>query len=135
MVHLPVSKREIHTSICGIPCFTDAATGMFPIDFNIHDYDAVMVKKFDDLLEPYGYTWKMTDIFPKVLVAGENAGALTEEGAAFLDETGTLRASIPLCPPEGDAGTGMTATNLVAPGTGNVSAGIFAHGRKAGGLS
>lgn len=99
------------------------AAGMFPIDSNTHDYDAGMVKKFDALLEPYGYPWKMRDIFPKVLVAGENAGVLTEEGAAFLDETGFLRAGIPICPPEGDAGTGMTATNSVAPGTGNVSAG------------
>lgn len=99
------------------------AAGMFPIDSCTHDYDAGMVKKFDDLLEPYQYQWKMKDIFPKVLVAGENAGTLTEEGAAFLDETGTLRAGIPLCPPEGDAGTGMAATNSVAPGTGNVSAG------------
>ena len=99
------------------------AAGMFPIDSGTHDYDAGMVRKFDDLLEPYSYTWKMKDIFPEVLVAGENAGTLTEEGAAFLDESGTLRAGIPLCPPEGDAGTGMAATNSVAPGTGNVSAG------------
>lgn len=99
------------------------AAGMFPIDSDTHDYHAGMVKKFDDLLEPFHYPWKMKDIFPKVLAAGENAGALTEEGAAFLDESGTLRAGIPLCPPEGDAGTGMTATNSVAPGTGNVSAG------------
>ena len=61
--------------------------------------------------------------FPKVLTAGEQAGVLTEAGAAFLDETGMLQAGIPLCPPEGDAGTGMTATNSVAPRTGNVSAG------------
>ncbi len=99
------------------------AAGMFPIDSNTHDYDAGMVRKFDDLLEPCQYTWKMKDIFPEVLVAGEGAGTLTEEGAAFLDESGTLRAGIPLCPPEGDAGTGMAATNSVAPGTGNVSAG------------
>ena len=99
------------------------AAGMFPIDSNTYDYDAGMVRKFDDLLEPYQYTWKMKDIFPEVLVAGEDVGTLTEEGAVFLDETGTLRAGIPLCPPEGDAGTGMAATNSVAPGTGNVSAG------------
>lgn len=99
------------------------AAGMFPVDSNTHDYDADMVKKFDELIEPFGYTWKMKDIFPEVLVAGEDAGVLTEEGAAFLDETGLLRADIPLCPPEGDAGTGMTATNSVAPRTGNVSAG------------
>ncbi len=99
------------------------ASGMFPIDSDTHDYDADMVEKFDKLVEPYGYPWKLRDIFPEVLVAGEYAGMLTEEGAAFLDETGGLKAQIPMCPPEGDAGTGMTATNSVAPRTGNVSAG------------
>ncbi len=99
------------------------ASGMFPIDSEIHDYDASMIDKFNKLVEPYGYSWKLRDIFPKVLTAGESAGVLTEEGAAFLDETGSLKAGIPLCPPEGDAGTGMTATNSVAPRTGNVSAG------------
>lgn len=99
------------------------AAGMFPIDSDTHDYDEVMVNKFDALLKPYRYSWKIRDIFPKVLVAGECAGVLTEDGAKFLDETGNLRAGIPLCPPEGDAGTGMTATNSVAPRTGNVSAG------------
>lgn len=99
------------------------AAGMFPIDSDTHDYDAEMVSKFDKLLEPYGYSWKLRDIFPEVLVAGEQAGLLTSEGAEFLDETGNLRAGIPMCPPEGDAGTGMTATNSVAPRTGNVSAG------------
>lgn len=99
------------------------AAGMFPIDSNTCDYDERMVEDFDELLKPYGYSWTMRDIFPKVLVAGENAGCLTEEGAAFLDESGELQAGIPMCPPEGDAGTGMTATNSVAPRTGNVSAG------------
>lgn len=99
------------------------ASGMFPIDSDTHDYDVSMIEKFNKLLEPYGYTWKVDDIFPKVLVAGENAGVLTEEGAAFLDESGSLKPGIPMCPPEGDAGTGMTATNSVAPRTGNVSAG------------
>lgn len=99
------------------------AAGMFPIDSNTYTYDADMVKKCNALLAPYGYDWTLEEIFPKVLVAGENAGTLTEEGVAFLDESKTLRAGIPLCPPEGDAGTGMTATNSVAPGTGNVSAG------------
>lgn len=99
------------------------AAGMFPIDSDICDYDEEMVQKFDALIEKYEYNWKLRDIFPKVLVAGEQAGFLTKEGAAFLDETGNLEAGIPLCPPEGDAGTGMTATNSVAPRTGNVSAG------------
>ena len=104
------------------------ASGMFPIDSDIHDYDEGMINKFDTLLEPYGYSWKIRDIFPKVLVAGENAGVLTEAGAKFLDETGKLRAGVPMCPPEGDAGTGMAATNSVAVRTGNVSAGtsVFA---------
>ena len=99
------------------------ASGMFPIDSDTRTYDASMVEKFNRLVEPHGYSWKLEDIFPKVLVAGENAGELTEEGAAFLDESGSLKAGIMLCPPEGDAGTGMTATNSVAPRTGNVSAG------------
>lgn len=96
---------------------------MFPIDSDTIDYDAGMKEKFDDLIRPYGYSWKLEDIFLKVLAAGENAGYLTEEGAAFLDETGNLESGIMMCPPEGDAGTGMTATNSVAPRTGNVSAG------------
>lgn len=99
------------------------AAGMFPIDSDTLDYDEAMIQKFDALLKPYGYSWKIRDIFPKVLVAGEMAGTLTQAGAEFLDETGALEAGIPLCPPEGDAGTGMTATNSVAPRTGNVSAG------------
>ncbi len=99
------------------------AAGMFPIDPATHDYDAEMVQKFNALIAPFGYSWQLKDIFPEILVAGEDAGELTKEGAAFLDETGNLLAGIPLCPPEGDAGTGMTATNSVAPRTGNVSAG------------
>ncbi len=99
------------------------AAGMFPVDSKTHDYDAEMTEKFNTLIGPYEYGWKLKDIFPKVLVAGEPAGELTEEGAAFLDETGELMTGIPLCPPEGDAGTGMAATNSVAPGTGNISAG------------
>lgn len=99
------------------------ASGMFPIDSKALDYDDEMLKKFDKLIEKYGYSWKIRDILPKVLVAGEEAGRLTESGAAFLDKTGSLKAGVMLCPPEGDAGTGMTATNSVAPRTGNVSAG------------
>ena len=99
------------------------ASGMLPIDPTTHNYSAEMVAKFDKLIAPKEYSWKLEDIFPKVLAAGENAGYLTEEGAAFLDETGNLESGIMMCPPEGDAGTGMTATNSVAPRTGNVSAG------------
>ena len=102
--------------------------GMFPVDSTIRDYDREMVKKFDELVAPYGFPWKLMDIFPKTKVAGENAGALTEAGAKFLDPTGNLQAGIPMCPPEGDAGTGMVATNSVTKRTGNVSAGtsVFA---------
>ena len=104
------------------------ASGMFPIDSNINDYDAAMVDKFDALIAPANLPWKLRDILPKVLVAGENAGVLTEAGAKLLDVSGKLKPGIPCCPPEGDAGTGMTATNSVAKRTGNVSAGtsVFA---------
>ncbi len=99
------------------------AAGMFPIDSNTCDYDEEMVQKFDTLIEKYEYGWKLTEILPQVLAAGEDAGALTQEGAKLLDPSGNLQAGVPMCPPEGDAGTGMTATNSVAPRTGNVSAG------------
>ena len=104
------------------------ASGMFPIDMDTKDYDAEMVAKFDELTAPKGFPWKLADIMPQVLVAGQDAGALTEEGAKLLDPSGTLEAGSPLCPPEGDAGTGMAATNSVAQRTGNVSAGtsVFA---------
>jgi len=104
------------------------ASGMFPIDSTINDYDAAMMAKFDALIAPKGFGWTLSDILPKVLNAGEDAGYLTEEGARFLDPTGTLQAGCPLAPAEGDAGTGMVATNSVAMGTGNVSAGtsVFA---------
>lgn len=103
------------------------AAGMFPIDSTTLDFDAKMLDQFDELVAGK-YSWNIRDIIPKVLVAGEKAGVLTEEGARLLDPTGTLQAGIPLCPPEGDAGTGMVATNSVAVRTGNVSAGtsIFA---------
>ncbi len=99
------------------------ASGMLPIDPETKNYSAAMVEKFDALVAPKGYGWKLNDILPKVLLAGENAGCLTAEGAKLLDPTGHLKAGIPVCPPEGDAGTGMTATNAVKQRTGNVSAG------------
>ena len=101
---------------------------MFPIDPADGQYEKEMVHKFETLIKPEGYSWKLSDILPKVLTAGEEAGSLTEEGAALLDESGMLQAGVPFCPPEGDAGTGMTATNSVAVRTGNVSAGtsVFA---------
>ncbi len=104
------------------------ASGMFPIDVEKKDFNEEMIRKFDDLVAEKNYPWKLREIMPKVMVAGESAGVLTEEGARLLDESGELEAGIPLCPPEGDAGTGMAATNSVAQRTGNVSAGtsVFA---------
>ena len=99
------------------------ASGMLPIDPQTRDYSAEMVAKFDKLVEPKGFGWKLIDILPKVKLAGENAGFLTEEGAKRLDISGHLKPGIPVCPPEGDAGTGMVATNAVKQRTGNVSAG------------
>ncbi|MCR5734076.1 MAG: FGGY-family carbohydrate kinase [Lachnospiraceae bacterium] len=106
------------------------ASGMFPIDINTGDFDKTMIEKFDRLIAASGTgcTWKLSDILPKVLSAGDAAGNLTEEGAKLLDPEGDLKAGIPLCPPEGDAGTGMAATNSVGKRTGNISAGtsVFA---------
>ena len=104
------------------------ASGMFPIDMNTKTYNATMVEKFNEKVVEKGYSWKLEEIFPEVLSAGDAAGVLTEEGAKLLDTTGTLEAGVPVCPPEGDAGTGMTATNSIAKRTGNVSAGtsVFA---------
>lgn len=99
------------------------ASGMFPIDLSTKNYDAAMVRKFDELVSGEGFSWKLNDIMPKVLLAGDRGGVLTEEGAKLLDVSGNLEAGIPLCPPEGDAGTGMTATNSITPRTGNISAG------------
>ena len=104
------------------------ASGMFPIDVKAKDYDASMMDNFDTLVSDKNYPWKLKDILPKVLAAGEAAGNLTEEGARLLDDSKSLKAGIPVAPPEGDAGTGMAATNSVAKRTGNVSAGtsVFA---------
>ena len=104
------------------------ASGMFPIDIETHDFNKTMISQFNTLIADRNLNWKLEDILPKVLVAGEGAGYLTNEGAKLLDASGNLQAGIPLCPPEGDAGTGMVATNSVSVRTGNVSAGtsVFA---------
>jgi sugar (pentulose or hexulose) kinase len=104
------------------------ASGMFPIDSTTNDYDTGLIALFNKQIEAENFPWQLQDILPKVLVAGESAGVLTEEGSRLLDPTGQLQAGIPFCPPEGDAGTGMVATNSVAVRTGNVSAGtsVFA---------
>jgi len=104
------------------------ASGMFPIDSTTGDYNAKMAADFDNAAQKYAVPWQLLDILPKVKTAGDSAGALTAAGAGLLDPTGMLKAGVAFCPPEGDAGTGMVATNSTAPGTGNVSAGtsVFA---------
>ena len=104
------------------------ASGMFPIDPKTKSYDAVMLDKFAELIEDKGFDWSLPEILPEIRLAGESAGVLTEEGALLLDPTGELAAGAPIAPPEGDAGTGMVATNSVKQRTGNVSAGtsVFA---------
>jgi sugar (pentulose or hexulose) kinase len=127
--HLTTLAGYVHWKLTGQKVMgIGEASGMFPIDSTTNDYDARMLKLFNAQLAAEGMPWKLQDILPKVLVAGEAAGALSEEGARLLDPTGQLKAGIPLCPPEGDAGTGMVATNSVAERTGNVSAGtsVFA---------
>ena len=99
------------------------ASGMMPIDSDTCTYNSEMVSIFDALIADRHYPWKLKEILPEVLSAGEPAGILTEDGAKLLDPTGTLQPGCPLCPPEGDAGTGMAATNSVRARTGNVSAG------------
>ncbi|MBQ9325693.1 MAG: FGGY-family carbohydrate kinase [Clostridia bacterium] len=104
------------------------ASGMFPIDSTTGTYHAGMLDQYDAHIASCGFPWKIRDILPAVLSAGEDAGTLTAEGALLLDPTGETKPGALLAPPEGDAGTGMAATNSVAPRTGNVSAGtsVFA---------
>lgn len=99
------------------------ASGMFPIDSAKKTFVAEMIEKFDARIAPKGFAWKLGEILPEVLCAGDAAGCLTAEGAKLLDPSGELEVGIPLCPPEGDVGTGMTATNSVRQRTGNISAG------------
>ena len=100
-----------------------SASGIFPIDSDTCDYNQHMIDRMEGLTAQFGYRWRIRDVLPKVLTAGADAGFLTDEGAKLLDESGKLRSGIPMAPPEGDAGTGMVATNSVAQRTGNVSAG------------
>lgn len=119
----------VHWKLTGVRTLgVGEASGMFPIDIATGDFNEKMIAQFDELVADKGFPWKLSEIMPKVQTAGEVAGTLTAAGAALLDPTGTLQAGIPLCPPEGDAGTGMAATNSVAKRTGNVSAGtsVFA---------
>ena len=127
--HLTTLAGYVHWQLTGEKVMgIGEASGMFPIDSTINDYDRDRLAQFDAHVAGHAFPWGLAQILPKVLVAGEHAGTLTDAGARLIDPSGALRAGIPLCPPEGDAGTGMVATNSVAPRTGNVSAGtsVFA---------
>ena len=122
IAHITTLAGYVHCMLTGVNAVgIGEASGMFPIDSAALDYDAGMLAKFHALPKVQGLPWKLEDLLPKVLTAGESAGTLTESGAARLN--GLLAPGIPFAPAEGDAGTGMTATNAVAPRTGNVSAG------------
>ena len=122
IAHITTLAGYVHYMLTGVNAIgVGEASGMFPIDSETNDYDAAMMAKFNEIVEKRHLPWTLSDILPKVLVAGEKAGVLTQEGAQRLD--GLLAPGIPFAPAEGDAGTGMTATNAVAPRTGNVSAG------------
>ena len=129
IAYLTTLSGYIHWNLTGKKVMgVGEASGMFPIDSLTCDYHAGMMEKFDVLVADKGFSWKLRDILPKVLCAGAGAGALSVDGAKLLDPSGVLQAGIPMCPPEGDAGTGMVATNSIAERTGNVSAGtsVFA---------
>jgi sugar (pentulose or hexulose) kinase len=127
--HLTTLAGYVHWQLTGQQVLgIGEASGMFPIDSTINDYDAHRIQQFNGLLAVEQIPWRLQGILPKVLVAGDAAGVLSAAGTRLLDPTGELQAGIPPCPPEGDAGTGMVATNSVAERTGNVSAGtsVFA---------
>ena len=122
IAHITTLAGYVHFMLTGVNAVgIGEASGIFPIDSKDLDYDKKMMQKFEELTESLKLPWKLIDVLPQVLVAGEQAGVLTEKGASLIDNL--LPAGIAFAPAEGDAGTGMTATNAVAPRTGNVSAG------------
>ena len=122
--HITTVAGYIHEKLTGCRVLgIGEASGVFPIDSDQLNYCADMKDSFNELIREHGYNWTLDQVLPEVRTAGEEAGSLTEAGAAFLDPSGDLQAGIPFAPPEGDAGTGMVATNSVAVRTGNVSAG------------
>lgn len=122
IAHITTLAGYVHYMLTGVNAIgIGEASGMFPIDSQTLTYDAAMLEKFNRLIAARNLPWRAEDVLPGVLVAGQSAGTLTQEGASLLD--GLLAPGIPFAPAEGDAGTGMTATNAVAPRTGNVSAG------------
>ena len=129
ITHLNTLAGYVHWQLTGDKVLgVGDASGMFPIDIATGSFNGAMLAQFDELVVTRGLDLKLADLLPGVLPAGAAAGRLTEDGARLLDPSGTLQPGVPLCPPEGDAGTGMVATNSVARRTGNVSAGtsIFA---------
>ena len=127
--HVTTLAGYVHWQLTGEKVLgVGEASGVFPIDLETKSFNQAMIDQFNQLIEPKQLPWKLENLLADVLLAGEEAGTLTEAGAKLLDPTGQLEAGIPLCPPEGDAGTGMVATNSVAKRTGNVSAGtsVFA---------
>lgn len=127
--HLTTLAGYLHWQLTGMKVMgVGEASGMFPIDLETKTFNTAMAAQFDGLVAGYQLPWKLLDILPEVRLAGESAGSLSPKGARLLDPTGVLQPDIPLCPPEGDAGTGMVATNSIAKRTGNVSAGtsVFA---------
>ncbi|MBE2205212.1 MAG: ATPase [Chthoniobacterales bacterium] len=129
IAHMTTLAGYVHWKLTGQRVLgIGEASGMFPMDIGKGDFHAALMSRFDDLVRDAEPGWQLEEILPRILTAGERAGELTGEGAGLLDPTGCLKAGIPLCPPEGDAGTGMVATNSVEVSTGNVSAGtsVFA---------
>lgn len=125
--HLNTLAGYVHWLLSGTRALgIGDASGVFPVDSSTRDYDQAMIDTFDELTS--AQPWKMRDLLPNIKVAGEECGHLSEEGAALLDPSGNLRAGAVMCPPEGDAGTGMVATNAVSPRTGNVSTGTSIFG-------
>ncbi|HEX2947449.1 MAG TPA: FGGY-family carbohydrate kinase [Clostridia bacterium] len=129
IAHITTLAGYIHWKLTGKKVLgVGEASGVFPIDLNTGNFYTRMIDQFNEKIASKKLSWRLEEILPEVLTAGEQAGKLTQEGAKLLDTTGELQSGIPLCPPEGDAGTGMVATNSVAARTGNVSAGtsVFA---------
>ena len=129
ITHITTLAGYVHWKLTGQKNMgVGEASGMFPIDSVANNYDHTRMEQFNQLINPLGLPWTLEAILPQVLPAGAPAGQLTPDGALLLDPSGQLQPGAPLCPPEGDAGTGMVATNAVAKRTGNVSAGtsVFA---------
>ncbi len=129
LAHITTLAGYVHWQLTGRQVVgVGDASGMFPIDSTTGQFDQALVARFEELIADRGFAWRFSQVVPTVLSAGQDAGTLTASGARLLDRAGALEPGAPLCPPEGDAGTGMVATNTVEVGTGNVSAGtsIFA---------